>query len=374
MADFIAHFSIIPDPRIDRCKRHKLIDILFLCMAAVVCGAEGWEEIEDFGHAREGWLRQYLPFANGIPGHDTIARVMSRLEPKALQASFVAWMQDVVTMTDRSVVAIDGKTLRRSFKNGDRRSAIHMVNAWASANNMVLGQRKVDGKSNEITAIPELLSVLAIKGCIITIDAMGCQTKIAEKIISGKADYVIGLKENQPELSRGTRELFNLAPAELDLEEASYQETTKDHGRIETRVCRQLEVNKQWLPESERWPGLKSVIEIKATREVIGGETTEERRYYISSLKLNAQEAFNAVKTHWAVENSLHWSLDMSFREDECRIRRDNGAEFFAVIRRLAINVIKKDSSKKAGIHRKQRMAAMSTDYAMHLLSQFQEI
>ena len=239
---------------------------------------------------------------------------------------------------------------------------------------MVLGQLKVEGKTNEITAIPELLSILAIKGCIITIDAMGCQTKIAEKIISGKADYVIGLKANQPELSRGTRELFNLPPEELDLEEASYQETTKDHGRIETMVCRQLEINKHWLPESERWPGLKSVIEIKATREVIGGETTEERRYYISSLKLNAQQAFNAVKTHWTVENSLHWSLDMSFREDECRIRRDNGAEFFAVMRRLSMNVIKKDASKKAGIHRKRRMAAMNPDYAMHLISQFQEI
>lgn len=243
-----------------------------------------------------------------------------------------------------------------------------MVNAWASANNMVLGQMKVDGKTNEITAIPELLSVLAIRGCIVTIDAMGCQTKIAEKIVSGKADYVIGLKENQPELCRATKELFALPANELDLEEASYQEITKDHGRIETRVCRHIGIDKEWLPESERWPGLTSIIEIKSTREVIGGETTQEHRYYISSLKVNAKEAFNAVKTHWTVENSLHWSLDMSFREDECRIRRDNGAEFFAVMRRLSINVIKKDTSKKAGIHRKQRMAAMNPDYTMHLL------
>jgi predicted transposase YbfD/YdcC len=342
-------------------------------MAAVVCGAEGWEEIEDFGKEREDWLRQYLPFANGIPGHDTIARVMSRLNPKALQESFVAWMQDVVTLTERTVIAIDGKTVRRSFKSGDRKSAIHMVNAWAAANNMVLGQLKVDSKTNEITAIPELLSILAIKGCIITIDAMGCQTKIAEKIVSGKADYVIGLKKNQPELCRATRELFALPPDEVDLEEASYQEITKDHGRIETRICRHISIDKDWLPESERWPGLKSVIEIKSIREIIGGNTTEEHRYYISSLKVNAKEAFNAVKTHWTVENSLHWSLDMSFREDECRIRRDNGAEFFAVMRRLSINVIKKDTSKKAGIHRKQRMAAMNPDYAMHLLRQFQD-
>lgn len=374
MADFIAHFSIIPDPRIDRCKRHKLIDILFLCMVAVVCGAEGWEEIEDFGNDREDWLRQYLPFDNGIPGHDTIARVMSRLNPSALQSSFVAWMQDVVTMTDREVIAIDGKTVRRSFKGGKRKSAIHMVNAWAVANKVVLGQLKVDDKSNEITAIPELLSILAIKGCIITIDAMGCQTKIAQQIISQKADYVIGLKGNQPELSRAVRELFNLAPEELELEEASHQETIKDHGRLETRICRQLAVDSHWLPESERWPGLKSVIEIKATREIIGGETTEETRYYISSLLVNDREAFNAVRTHWAVENSLHWSLDMAFREDECRIRRDNGAEFFAVMRRLSINVLKKDTTKKAGIRRKQRMAAMNPEYAMHILGHFQSI
>ncbi len=374
MADFIGHFSIIPDPRIERCKRHKLIDILFLCMAAVVCGAEGWEEIEDFGKEREDWLRQYLPFANGIPGHDTIARVMSRLNPKALQESFIAWMQEVVTLTERTVIAIDGKTVRRSFKSGDKRSAIHMVNAWASANNMVLGQMKVDGKTNEITAIPELLSILAIKGCIVTIDAMGCQTKIAEKIVSGKADYVIGLKENQPELCRATKELFALPANELGLEEASYQEITKDHGRIETRVCRHIGIDKDWLPESERWPGLTSIIEIKSTREVIGGETTQEHRYYISSLKVNAKEAFNAVKTHWTVENSLHWSLDMSFREDECRIRRDNGAEFFAVMRRLSGNVIKKDTTKKAGIHRKQRMAAMNPDYTLHLLRQFHAV
>jgi len=239
---------------------------------------------------------------------------------------------------------------------------------------MVLGQLKVDGKTNEIKAIPELLSILSVKGCIITIDAMGCQTKIADQIVLQKADYVIGLKDNQPELSRGTRELFNLSPEELELEEASYQETTKDHGRIETRICRHIGIDKQWLPESERWPAMKSVIEIKSAREVIGGATTEETRYYISSLKVNAKEAFNAVRRHWTVENSLHWSLDMSFREDECRIRRDNGAEFFAVMRRLSMNVIKKDTSKKAGIHRKRRMAALNPDYATHLLCQFQTV
>ncbi len=215
MANFISHFSVIPDPRIERSKKYPLIEILFLCMSAVVSGAEGWEEIEDFGQARQDWLRHFLPYRNGIAGHDAIARVMSRLDPKALQTSFVGWMQDVVTLSERTVVAIDGKTLRRSFKNGDRKSAIHMVNAWAVANKMVLGQSKVDGKSNEIKAIPELLDILALKGAIISIDAMGCQRAIAEKIIKKKADYVLALKGNQPELSQGFGNYSGICPWSL---------------------------------------------------------------------------------------------------------------------------------------------------------------
>ncbi len=201
MADFIAHFSIIPDPRVDRCKKYPLIEVLFLCMVAVIANAEGWEEIEDFGVDRQDWLRTFLPYANGIPGHDAIARVMSRLEPKALQSSFMNWMKDVVDLTEGQVIAIDGKTVRRSFKDGNRKSAIHMVSAFATANMVTLGQVKVDEKSNEITAIPELLNLLAIKGCIITIDAMGCQTAIAEKIKEGGGDYVLSVKDNQPTLN-----------------------------------------------------------------------------------------------------------------------------------------------------------------------------
>jgi len=370
MSDFIAHFSIIPDPRVDRCKKYPLIEILFLCMVAVIADAGGWEEVEDFGIDRRDWLRQFLPYDNGIPGHDAIARVMSRLNPKALQSSFMNWMKDVVELTEGQVIAIDGKTVRRSFKDGNRRSAIHMVSAFATANSVVLGQVKVDEKSNEITAIPELLDLLAIKGCIITIDAMGCQTSIAEKIIDRKGDYVLAVKDNQPTLNEEVRHLFKEIPEEL--ESACHEEITKDHGRIETRRCRQIEVNGEWLPEGQRWKGIKSVIEILGRREMSDGATTVETRYYISSLKVDAQKAFNAVKSHWAIENTLHWSLDMSYREDESRIRRQNGAEFFSILRRISLNVIKKDSSKKAGINRKRKMASRNTDYLTQLMRQFQ--
>lgn len=373
MADFITYFSIIPDPRIDRCKKYPLLEILFLCMAAGVSGAEGWEEIEDFGEQRLEWLRQFLPYKRGIPSHDTIARVMSRLDTKVLQQCFIAWIQDVVVLSERTVVAIDGKTVRRSFQDGDRKSAIHVVNAWACENQVSLGQLKVDGKSNEIKAIPELLSLLAIKGCIITIDAMGCQTAIAEQITSKKADYVLAVKDNQPELKREIVELFDLSPEEL--EHSEYETVEKDHGRIETRYCRQIRVDSQWLPSGARWKGIKSVIKITGRREQrASGETSEESRYFISSLETNAQEAWAAVRKHWRVENSLHWSLDVSMREDDCRIRRDNGAEFFAVVRRLSMNIIKKDTSKKAGINRKRKIALMNPDYHLQIMRQFGDI
>lgn len=247
-----------------------------------------------------------------------------------------------------------------------------MVSAFATANMVTLGQVKVDEKSNEITAIPELLNLLSIKGCVITIDAMGCQTAIAEKIIERGGDYVLAVKDNQPTLNEELQLLFKENPPELKAD--YHEEITKDHGRIETRRCRQIEVNAEWLPDAERWPGIKSVVEILSCREMKNGTRTEETRYYISSLKVDARKAFNAVRSHWAIENSLHWSLDMSYREDECRIRRQNGAEFFAVLRRLSLNIIKKDQSKKAGISRKRKMAARNTAYLMQLMRHFQSV
>ena len=365
MSDFMSHFNTIPDPRIERCKRHALMDILFLSISAVLCGAEGWEEIEDFGHARLDWLKKYFPFEKGIPKHDTIARVLSRLSPKALQDSFIAWMNEACELSQGEVIAIDGKTVRRSFKKGDRKSAIHMVSAWACQNSMVLGQQKVDAKSNEITAIPALLKLLEIKGCIVTIDAMGCQTAIAQTILEQGADYVLALKGNQGDLCDEVKMLFEQST--LPLKEQTIENVDSGHGRIETRRCRQIKINTKYLPTSERWPKLHSIIEIEATR-IIDNQTSIEKRYYISSLALDAEKAALVVRQHWAVENKLHWVLDVSFREDESRIRRNNGAEVMSTLRRLTLNLLKANTTSKASMKRKRKIAIMDDELRSELV------
>jgi len=357
MSDFISHFSSIPEPRIERCRKHALLDILFLSISAILCGADGWEEIEDFGRSKLDWLRRYFPYKEGIPKHDTIARVLSRLDTEALQKSFISWVNSASKLTDGEVIAIDGKTVRRSFQKGNRKSAIHMVSAWACQNNLVLGQQKVDAKSNEITAIPALLDLLEIKGCIITIDAMGCQTMIADKIIAQGADYVLALKGNQGELSDEVKCLFQ-QKEHSELKEQTVEETSAGHGRIEIRRCRQIVVNKKWLTSSTRWNKLKTIIEINSTR-IIDNITTTENRYYISSLNLDATKAADAVRSHWAVENKLHWVLDVSFREDESRIRRGNGAEVMSTFRRITLNLLKKNTTSNASLKRKRKIALM---------------
>lgn len=367
MSDFMSHFSNIPDPRVERCKRHELMDILFLSISAVLCGAEGWEEIEDFGHARLDWLKKYFPFEEGIPKHDTIARVLSRLEPVALQNSFISWMNAACELTQGEVVAIDGKTVRRSFTKGDRKSAIHMVSAWACQNNMVLGQIKVNEKSNEITAIPALLHLLDIKGCIITIDAMGCQTAIAQTIIQQGADYVLALKGNQGDLSGEVKMLFE--QPNLPLKEDVIEDVDAGHGRVETRSCRQIKINQKWLPASARWPRLTSIIEIQATRDD-GNTISTEKRYYISSLPLDAEKVLATVRGHWAVENKLHWVLDVTFREDESRIRRGNGAEVMSTLRRLTLNLLKQNTTSKASMKRKRKIASMDDALRSDLVCQ----
>jgi len=251
-------------------------------------------------------------------------------------------------LSQGEVVAIDGKTVRRSFRNGDRKSAIHMVSAWVCQNNIVLGQQKVSEKSNEITAIPALLALLEIKGCIITIDAMGCQTAIAQTIVDQGADYVLALKGNQGNLSDEVKLIF----------EQTFEDVDAGHGRIETRRCRQVKVDIKWLSESVRWPKLNSIIEIQATRDD-GHKITSEKRYYISSLALDAEKAAASVRQHWAVENKLHWVLDVSFREDESRIRRGNGAEVMSTLRRLTLNLLKQNTSNKASLKRKRKIAAL---------------
>ena len=357
MSDFISHFQDIPEPRIERCRRHELLDILFLSISAVLCGAEGWEEIEDFGHAKIDWLRRYFAFENGIPKHDTIARVLSRLDPEALQKSFVSWVNAASQLTHGEVIAIDGKTVRRSFQSGDRKSAIHMVSAWACQNNMVLGQQKVNEKSNEITAIPALLELLEVKGCIVTIDAMGCQTAIAEQIVNQGADYVLALKGNQGLLLEEVKWLFEQSD-NLKLKEQMVEAVDSGHGRIETRQCRQLQLTKGALPSSDDWLKLKTIIEVQSTREV-GDCISTEKRYYISSLGLDAKRAADAIRSHWSVENKLHWVLDVTYREDESRIRRGHGAQVMSTLRHLTLNLLKKNTTSKASLKRKRKIALM---------------
>jgi predicted transposase YbfD/YdcC len=358
MPDFITHFSIIEDPRIERCKKHKLLDILFLTVSAVLSGAQGWEDIEEFGHAKLEWLQRFIELPNGIPRHDTIARVMARLDPNVLQQCFFQWMNDVVEAIGGDVIAIDGKSLRRSFDRASRKNALHMVSAWSCTGGVALGQVKTDDKSNEITAIPRLLALLEIKKCIITIDAIGCQKSIAADIVNKKADYVLGVKKNQPALHGDCVQYFEnhlLQKAEFSAKAGIFETVDKAHGRIEIRRCWQS-TDLKWLPSTKEWTGARSVLRVECERQTSTG-ISREVRYFISSLPLNPEKALSAVRQHWFVENQLHWVLDVTFGEDDSRIRRGDAAENMAVLRRLALNVCKRfangDSNpkklKKAG-------------------------
>jgi predicted transposase YbfD/YdcC len=367
-ADFMSHFAPIPDPRIERCKRHELLDILFLSLSAVLCGAEGWEEIEDFGHARLEWLRQYFPYASGIPRHDTLARVLSRLDPEALQRSFIGWVQAASELSDGEIVAIDGKTARRTFQKGDRKSALHLVSAWACRNGLVLGQQKVDNKSNEITAIPAVLELLVLKGCIVTIDAMGTQREIARHIRDRGADYVLALKGNQATLNEEVRRLFEGPLPKGYSEQRSDEQVEGGQGRIESRQYRHILLGKHVLPAAQGWPGLKSVLEVTATRDD-GQKTSTQKRYFICSLGLDVERAAQAVRQHWGIENKLHWVLDVTFREDESRIRRGNGAEVMSVLRRMTLNLLKQNTTSKASMKRKRKIAALDNKLRSEIIA-----
>lgn len=368
MADFMAHFTVIEDPRIERCKKHALLDILFLTVSAVLSGAQGWEAIEDFGHAKLEWLRRFVQLANGVPRHDTIARVMGRLEPEALQKCFFGWMHDVTEAIDGNVIAIDGKTIRNSFDKASRKNALHMVNAWSCAGGVALGQVKTSEKSNEITAIPRLLELLEIKKCIITIDAMGCQKNIAEDILSKKADYLLGVKKNQPALHSDFIQYFEghlLQREKLPPKVGVFEATDKAHGRIETRRCWQS-TELSYLPSTKEWKGARSVLRVECERQM-ENKTSREVRYFISSLPLNPERALSAVRQHWFVENQLHWVLDVTFGEDKSRIRRGDAPENMGVLRRLALNICRKCANGVSN-PRKLRKAAWDDDFREALI------
>lgn len=367
---FLKHFNSIIDPRIERCKKHELTDILLLAISAVLSGAQGWEDIEDFGHLKLNWLKKYGAFSAGIPKHDTIARVICRLKADEVEKAFQSWIASLIKTTGADIIAIDGKTARRSFTTKDKKSALHAVSAWSCQHQLVLGQKAVDSKTNEITAIPELLTMLDIENSIITLDAMGCQQAIARQIIKQKADYILALKGNHSGMQKELetwwhkREREGLTQSDFD----EYTEISAGHGRIETRTCQQLLIDKSWLEKAYRWSGLTSIIKVTAeVHDKSAGTDTTETRWYISSLDLNAEQALNAVRSHWQVE-SMHWMLDMNFREDESRIRKKQGPLVFNVMRKIAMALFKQDTTKSASMARKKKMAGLDDDYRSTLL------
>jgi predicted transposase YbfD/YdcC len=366
------HFANLEDPRIDRTKRHKLFDILVIAICAVICGADNWEEVELFGQSKEAWFRTFLELAHGIPSHDTFWRVFARLNPEQFQQSFVSWITSVSQVTQGQVIAIDGKSLRRSHDQALGRGAIDMVSAWAAQNHLVLGQVKVDEKSNEITAIPELLRVLEVSGCIITMDAMGCQKEIAKTIIEQEAEYVLALKENQGHLYEDVVKLFDDLEASDFKAYAFSQEQTvnKNHGRIETRTCWVIDDPNilMHLRDALEWEGLRAVVKVH-TRRQSGEDVSQRDRYFLSSLKKDAKELLAAIRSHWSIENELHWVLDIAFREDESRIRKDHGPENFAVLRHIALNLVKQEKTQKASIKGKRLKAGWDEAYLLKILS-----
>ncbi len=370
LVDFLEE---VPDPRVDRSREHRLIDILVIGVCCVICGGEGFTDMETFGEAQREWLGGFLKLPGGIPSHDTFNRVFCAIDPKAFSDCFIRWTQTLRTHLGGEVVALDGKALRRARKEG---GLPYIVSAWASRSGLTLGQVKVDDKSNEITAIPELLRVLDLAGCIVTIDAMGCQKKIAREIIRQEADYVLSLKGNQGVMHAEIKELFAMMPLEKIADGRQVPEVQCDfhqtvdggHGRIETRRfwCTS---DIDWFQDREKWKGLASLGMVESKRET-GDKVSIERRYFISSLAGDDAKRFlAAVRDHWSVENSLHWTMDVIFGEDDARARSGNAAQNLAALRRLALNMLKNvKSEKKLSIRSRRLMAGWNGDYLRKVL------
>lgn len=373
IASIEAHFESLPDPRRDDCRTpHKLLDIIVITICAVICGADNWVAVQSFGNAKYKWLAEFLELPKATPSHDTFRRVFSALDAIKFEECFINWIRSAIEVTQGQVIAVDGKQLRRSYDTRSNKAAIHLVSAWACHQGVALGQIKVADKSNEIPAMPQLLELLDVSGCIVTIDAMGCQTDIAQTIVDSDADYVFALKANQGQLYEDVQLLFDgVSTGEIrDIKVDSTQTVDGNHGRIETRTAYAIADPGviSTLRSSENFVNLNSVVKVTAERE-INQQVTTETRYYISSLPGDAAQLLEATRHHWRIENSCHWVLDVAFREDASRIRKDNSGENFAIVRRIALNLLKAEKSAKLGVANKRLKAAWDDNYLTTILA-----
>ncbi len=357
-------FSDLEDPRSEKSRVYELKSLVFLTIAAVIAGADNFVDAAEFGKFKIDWLSRFVPFPdNRTPSHDALNDLFRALDPEKFEDCFINWTSQVCGITEGELISIDGKRLRGSYDTVDSKAAIHMVSAWASKNELVLAQRKVDEKENEITAIPQLLEVLEIKGAVVSIDAMGCQKKIAEQIVEAGADYILALKGNQSELSDEVTSRFKSA-----IPDSTHTDVNKDHGRIETRKCEVMN-DLTFIDEADNWSKMHSIIRVTSTREELAkARVSKEERYYISSLD-NPAESFNQlIRGHWGIENKLHWVLDVQFGEDHSRLRKDHVDQNFSIIRRIALNLIKLDKTPKTSQRVKRKKAGWNNRFLEKIL------
>ena len=367
---FLDHFDHLQDPRRDQGKRHRLDHILVMALCALTAGAEGWDDIATFAKAKTQWLEARLALKHGPPSGDTVRRVLSTISAEAFAQGFLRWVETVVSKTAGEVIAIDGKTLRRSYDKDDPKAALHMISAWASQQRLVLAQQKVDDKSNEIKAIPALLEVLDVAGCIVTLDAMGTQTEIAAQICAQGGDYVLALKRNQGKLHQEVREYFADGRSLAQMPVHTVETIDLGHGRKEVRRL-WASSDVEWLAKAERWSNLGSIARLEYERHTDAGVSKDDR-YYISSLVAETQEdaqvLLDAARSHWGIENSVHWVLDVVFREDESRIRRDHGGQNMALLRHMALNLLRHDQTKRLSLRMKRKRAGWDEAFLAQLI------